>query len=75
LKIGITKIPLSSQLFSKEMHNRALETSYHELISGQRIVKKVHTSGGSVLVFLKEFGPLLSAIDKDIPSKRRYSTS
>jgi hypothetical protein len=74
LKIGITKIPLSSQLFSKEMHNRALETSYHELISGQRIVKKVHTSGGSVLV-LKEFGPLLPAIDKDIPSKRRYSTS
>ncbi len=61
---------LTLQLFTKEMKNRALETSYHELVSSRRIVKKVHGANGSVFVFLTEFGPLLPAIDEEIPSQK-----
>jgi glycerophosphoryl diester phosphodiesterase len=59
---------LMLQLFGKDMRNRALETSYNKLLSGRRIVSKVHESGGSVFVFLTAFGPLLPALDKAEPA-------
>jgi glycerophosphoryl diester phosphodiesterase len=61
---------LTLQLFSKDMHNRVLETSYSGLVSSRRIVEKVHAAKGAVFVFLTEFGALLPAIDEEIPSQK-----
>jgi len=62
------KEQLTLQFFNIDMTNRALETSYNERLSSNRIIEKVHESGGSTFVFLTGFGFLLPAIDKEMPS-------
>jgi len=57
-------------LFGKNMKNRALETSYSSLLSGKNIIDKVRETGGSTYVFLTGFGPLLPAIDDEIPADK-----
>jgi len=52
------------RLSNKEMKNRALETSYHRFLSGQKIVEKVRRPGGATFVFLTAFWPIPS-IDKE----------
>lgn len=52
------------KILPRNMKNRVLETSYHKLLSSQRLVEKVRNSGGSTFVFLTGFGPLLPSIDQ-----------
>jgi glycerophosphoryl diester phosphodiesterase len=55
------------------MKNRALETSYSQMISNKIMVQRIRNLGGSTFVFLTEFGRWLPAIDKDMPSDEAIS--
>ncbi len=61
------------QIFPRDMKNRALETSYHPLLSSKRLVEKVRKSGGSTFVFLTGFGPLLPSKDKSPDKKEIFA--
>jgi glycerophosphoryl diester phosphodiesterase len=51
------------------MKNRALETSYSQMISNKIMVQRIRALGGSTFVFLTEFGRWLPAIDRSVPSE------
>lgn len=59
------------RLFGLDMQNRAFETSYHRFLSGRRVIEKVRAAGGSTFVFLTAYGPLLPAMDEEVPRQDR----
>jgi glycerophosphoryl diester phosphodiesterase len=70
-----TGLSIQEQLFllffNMKMKNRTLETTYDSTYSGIETIEKVRESGGSTFAFLTGFGPLLPAIDKEIPSDEK----
>jgi glycerophosphoryl diester phosphodiesterase len=65
-----TKEQLILHVIGMKMKERALETTHSRLFTTREIVERVRKAGGATFVFLTEFGPLLPAIDKKVPSKR-----
>ena len=65
-----TKEQLILHTIGMKMKNRAFETTHSRFFTTRKIVDQVKGAGGATFVFLTEFGPLLPAIDKHVPSKK-----
>jgi glycerophosphoryl diester phosphodiesterase len=65
-----TREQLFLYIIGMEMKNRAFETTHSRFFTTREIVDRVKKKGGATFVFLTEFGPLLPAIDKHVPSNK-----